>query len=134
MAAQTFPEFETIRYDERDDGVAIVTLNRPDVYNAFNSLMQRELHQVWRLLRRHDPVRCIVLTGAGDRAFCTGIDRMEQMGGASVPDGPRGSADAPDPSVVGSGETPFMFNVGPLETGDRRGQRDGLRRRVLHAR
>ncbi|MBA2326090.1 MAG: enoyl-CoA hydratase/isomerase family protein [Actinobacteria bacterium] len=70
--------------------------------NAFNSLMQRELHDLWRGLRRHDDVRCVVLTGAGDKAFCTGIDRMEQMGGA---------ADATtDPDIVGSGSTPFMFN------------------------
>jgi enoyl-CoA hydratase/carnithine racemase len=106
----TLPDFETIIYDEGDDGVAVVTLNRPDVHNAFNSLMQRELHALWRGLRRRDSVRCIVLTGAGDRAFCTGIDRMEQMGGASD--------DTTDPDVVGSGTTPFMFNdpgdnVGP---------------------
>jgi len=98
----TIPEFETITYDEADDGVATVTLNRPDVPNAFNSLMQRELHSLWRALRRHDPVRCVVLTGAGDKAFCTGIDRMEQMGGERT--------DSTDPDVVGSGATPFMFN------------------------
>src|SRR5215469_6646974 len=98
----TIPEFETINYEEGDDGVAVVTLNRPDVYNAFNSLMQRELHTLWRALRRHDDVRCIVLTGAGDKAFCTGIDRMEQMGGEGD--------DTTDPDVVGSGSTPFMFN------------------------
>jgi enoyl-CoA hydratase/carnithine racemase len=93
--------FETLLYKERD-GVAWVTLNRPDKMNAFNSLMQRELHDLWRGLRRHDDVRCVVLTGAGDKAFCTGIDRMEQMGG---------DADATtDPDVVGSGSTPFMFN------------------------
>ena len=95
------PEFETIAYAEAD-GVATVTLNRPDVHNAFNSLMQRELHTLWRALRRHDPVRCIVLTGAGEKAFCTGIDRMEQMGGET--------SDTTDPDVVGSGSTPFMFN------------------------
>jgi enoyl-CoA hydratase/carnithine racemase len=94
-------DFDTLLYEERD-GVAWVTLNRPDRLNAFNSLMQRELHGLWRGLRRHDDVRCIVLTGAGDKAFCTGIDRMEQMGDA---------ADATtDPDVVGSGSTPFMFN------------------------
>jgi enoyl-CoA hydratase/carnithine racemase len=98
----TIPAFETLSYDEGDDGVAVVTLNRPTVHNAFNSLMQRELHTLWRALRRHDPVRCIVLTGAGDKAFCTGIDRMEQMGG-------EGDATT-DPDVVGSGGTPFMFN------------------------
>jgi enoyl-CoA hydratase/carnithine racemase len=103
MRRLPIPEFETIRYDEHDDGVAWVTLHRPDVHNAFNSLMQRELRTLWRLLRRHDPVRCIVLTGAGDKAFCTGIDRMEQMGGAGD--------ESTDPDVVGSGGvTPFMFN------------------------
>jgi enoyl-CoA hydratase/carnithine racemase len=94
-------DFETLLYEERD-GVAWVTLNRPDRLNAFNSLMQRELHSLWRGLRRHDNVRCIVLTGAGDKAFCTGIDRMEQMGDADD--------DTTDPDVVGSGSTPFMFN------------------------
>ena len=94
-------DFETLLYEERD-GVAWVTLNRPDRLNAFNSLMQRELHALWRGLRRHDDVRCVVLTGAGEKAFCTGIDRMEQMGDEGD--------DTTDPDVVGSGSTPFMFN------------------------
>jgi enoyl-CoA hydratase/carnithine racemase len=94
-------DFETLAYEERN-GVAYVTLNRPDRHNAFNSLMQRELKALWRALRRHDDIRCVVLTGAGDKAFCTGIDRMEQMGG---------DTDAStDDDVVGSGSTPFMFN------------------------
>jgi enoyl-CoA hydratase/carnithine racemase len=64
--------------------------------------MQRELKALWRGLRRHDDVRCIVLTGAGEKAFCTGIDRMEQLGG---------DTDAStDDDIVGSGSTPFMFN------------------------
>jgi enoyl-CoA hydratase/carnithine racemase len=95
------PEYQTLLYEERD-GVAWVTMNRPDRMNAFNSLMQRELHDCWRSLRRNDDVRCIVLTGAGDRAFCTGIDRMEQMGGDTD--------ETTDPDVVGSGSTPFHFN------------------------
>ncbi|HEX6311988.1 MAG TPA: enoyl-CoA hydratase/isomerase family protein [Acidimicrobiia bacterium] len=94
-------DFETLDYEERD-GVAWVTLNRPDRLNAFNSLMQRELRGLWRDLRRHDDVRCIVLSGAGDKAFCTGIDRIEQMGDAADT--------STDPDVVGSGSTPFMFN------------------------
>ena len=53
-------------------------------------------------MRRHDDVRCVVLTGAGEKAFCTGIDRMEQMGGDTD--------ETTDDDVVGSGETPFMFN------------------------
>ncbi len=94
-------DFETLGYEERN-GVAYVTLNRPERHNAFNSLMQRELKALWRGLRRHDDVRCVVLTGAGEKAFCTGIDRMEQMGGDTD--------DSTDDDIVGSGSTPFMFN------------------------
>jgi enoyl-CoA hydratase/carnithine racemase len=73
------PDYEAILYEEID-GVAWVTLNRPEVYNAFNFQMQRELKDVWRSLRSNDDVRCVVLTGAGDKAFCVGIDRNEAMG------------------------------------------------------
>src|SRR5438105_920181 len=72
-------DFETILYDVAD-GIASVTLNRPEVHNAFNQQMQAELRTIWRGLRRDDDVRVIVLTGAGDRAFCAGIDRTETMG------------------------------------------------------
>jgi enoyl-CoA hydratase/carnithine racemase len=70
--------FETILYEERD-GVAIVTLNRPEVLNAFNRQMQAELRELWRSLCTNDDVRAIVLTGAGDKAFCSGIDRKESI-------------------------------------------------------
>jgi enoyl-CoA hydratase/carnithine racemase len=69
-------EFETLLYEE-EDGVAWVTLNRPDVHNAFNRAMREELSGLWRSLRGNDDVRCVVLTGAGEKAFCTGIDRTE---------------------------------------------------------
>jgi enoyl-CoA hydratase/carnithine racemase len=68
--------FETLLYNE-DEGVATVTLNRPDVYNAFNAKMCDELSGLWRSLQTNDDVRCIVLTAAGEKAFCTGIDRSE---------------------------------------------------------
>src|SRR5258708_14003842 len=93
------PKFQTLGYDEQD-GIAWVTLNRPEVHNAFNVQMQRDLYDLWRGLRRNDDVRVAVLTGAGDKAFCTGIDRTETMG-----------ADSDDrEKVVGSGTTPFMFD------------------------
>jgi enoyl-CoA hydratase/carnithine racemase len=60
---------------EVSEGVAQVTLNRPEVHNAFNEQMQDELRAVWRWSREDDQVRALVLTGAGDKAFCTGIDR-----------------------------------------------------------
>jgi len=71
-------EFETLRY-EAADGVARVTLDRPEVHNAFNTQMQTELQHVWRTVRGDPEVRCVVLTGAGDASFCTGIDRAEAM-------------------------------------------------------
>ena len=57
------------------DGVATVTLNRPDVHNAFDTTMTEELARVWKALRTDREVRAVVLTGAGDKAFCTGLDR-----------------------------------------------------------
>ena len=57
------------------DGVGTVTLNRPEVHNAFDDQMQAELAGLWQDLRTNDDVRSVVLTGSGDRAFCVGIDR-----------------------------------------------------------
>jgi enoyl-CoA hydratase/carnithine racemase len=68
------PEFETLSY-EHSGGVAVVTLNRPERHNAFNAAMRSELSGLWRRLREDDDVRAIVLTGSGEKAFCTGIDR-----------------------------------------------------------
>jgi enoyl-CoA hydratase/carnithine racemase len=62
---------------EMDGYVAWVTLNRPDAYNAFSPTMQRELRATWEAFRRDDEVRAIVLTAAGEKAFCVGIDRNE---------------------------------------------------------
>ena len=69
-------DYETISYEERDH-VAWVTLNRPEAHNAFTALMQEECQDLWRSLRTDDEVRVVVLTGAGERAFCVGIDRDE---------------------------------------------------------
>ena len=68
------PDLETLQCTVAD-GVAWVTLDRPERYNAFNPTMRAELRQVWAALKADRDVRCIVLTGAGDKAFCTGIDR-----------------------------------------------------------
>ncbi|MGW2830597.1 enoyl-CoA hydratase/isomerase family protein [Streptomyces sp. NPDC001286] len=60
---------------DKDTGVAVVTLDRPDRLNAIDLTMRDELRRVWRELRFDDSVRAVVLTGAGERAFCTGLDR-----------------------------------------------------------
>ena len=67
-------DLTTIAYDVHEH-VARVMLNRPEVHNAFNERMQEELASLWRQIRFDDDVRVVILTGAGDRAFCTGIDR-----------------------------------------------------------
>ena len=59
------------------DGIGTIRLNRPDSRNAFTFAMIREWERLLREARRDDEVRVIVLTGAGDRAFCSGVDLSE---------------------------------------------------------
>lgn len=54
--------------------VALVTLDRPERANALDPAMLRELAAAWREIAGDDAVRCAVLTGAGDRVFCAGMD------------------------------------------------------------
>ncbi len=59
----------------REEGhVARITINRPDVLNALDAEAESELQRIWEDLERRDDVWVAVLTGAGDRAFCTGAD------------------------------------------------------------
>lgn len=67
-------DYQTLLLDI-SDGVATLTLNRPDRCSAFDATMLEELPQAWARLRDDGEVRAVVLTGAGDAAFCTGIDR-----------------------------------------------------------
>ena len=70
--------FETIRVDISDH-VCRVTLDRPEVLNAFNDRMRQEIRSTWRALRRMDEVRVVVVTGTGERAFCVGVDRSDAL-------------------------------------------------------
>ncbi|RMZ82421.1 hypothetical protein DV737_g2131, partial [Chaetothyriales sp. CBS 132003] len=54
--------------------VILITLNRPEKYNAFTRLMQREMCQVYELIEVDPRVKCVVVTGAGSKAFCAGAD------------------------------------------------------------
>jgi enoyl-CoA hydratase len=62
---------------ERDENVGIVTLNRPNALNALNIQLVGELTNALEELDRDDAIRCIVITGAGDRAFAAGADIKE---------------------------------------------------------
>ena len=65
----------TVLY-EVNDGIATLTLNRPQVYNAFNEQLHKELIQALIYAERDPAVRCIIITGAG-KGFCSGQDIKE---------------------------------------------------------
>ncbi len=69
--------FKLIKYEKRNLR-AYVTFNRPEVYNAVNGEMLIELNKAFLDASCDDDVRVVILTGAGDRAFCTGADVKEQ--------------------------------------------------------
>ncbi|MBV8121190.1 MAG: enoyl-CoA hydratase/isomerase family protein [Alphaproteobacteria bacterium] len=74
-------EFETIRAPDRGDGLVLLTLNRPQVANALNTQMGRDLLAFFDAINAAPAqTRCIVLTGAGERAFCAGGDLKERNG------------------------------------------------------
>lgn len=82
---------------DEETGVAVVTIDRPHRLNAIDLPTAAELTAVWQGFRFDDSVRAVVITGAGERAFCTGIDR---------------SAEIPQPSSPYSVDDPLL-SIGP---------------------
>jgi len=74
-------EYTTLRCETPAPGIALLTLNRPDAANALNTQMGRDLMDYFEALAL-DPqdIRCIVMTGAGEKAFCAGGDLKERNG------------------------------------------------------
>lgn len=71
-------QFSTVLY-QRTENVAWITLNRPDRMNSIGGTMKADLRAAFfELAEADDEVRCIVITGAGDRAFCAGADIKER--------------------------------------------------------
>ncbi|MFF9914321.1 enoyl-CoA hydratase/isomerase family protein [Streptomyces sp. NPDC013457] len=70
---------------DKETGVAVVTLDRAEKHNAITLDMARRLADTWREFRYEDEVRAVVVTGAGTRAFCTGIDRSAEVPQPSSP-------------------------------------------------
>lgn len=68
--------YDTLLVDDRD-AVRIITLNRPEVFNAFNETLKAELADALKAADRDTAVRCLVITGAG-RAFCAGQDLKDR--------------------------------------------------------
>lgn len=82
--------FEDIRYERTDDGVARITINRPEVRNAFRPQTVTEMLRAFDLAHEDPGVGVIVLRGEGDLAFCSGGDQKVRdhagyVGGDGVP-------------------------------------------------
>ena len=76
-----FPAYETIATEMVGAHVLKVTLNRPQVGNAINTQSGHDLLDLWnRLTADAGDIRCIVLTGAGEKIFCAGGDLKERNG------------------------------------------------------
>lgn len=80
-------EFKTIEL-AIEDGVATITLNRPEVLNAINWDLVRELEEAVNQVRKDDTVRVVVITGAGEKAFAAGADihELKEMNAVEVLD------------------------------------------------
>jgi len=71
-----YPEYDTIIF-EKIEQIGVVTFNRPEVHNAFNTSVIRQVVDCFNRIEDDDEVRVIVLRGAGGRAFCAGADLDE---------------------------------------------------------
>jgi enoyl-CoA hydratase/carnithine racemase len=81
-------EPSTFRYEEAPDGVATITLNRPDRLNALTFEVYAELRDLFAALAHHDPVKAVIITGEG-RGFCSGGDVEAIIGELLKQDMPR---------------------------------------------
>ena len=70
---------EAVLFDARDDGIAVITLNRPEARNALGKDIRKGLFAAWDRFERDPALRVAILTGSGDKAFCAGGDLKEMM-------------------------------------------------------
>lgn len=68
---------DAVLFEARDDGIAIITLNRPEARNALGKDIRAGLFAAWERFERDPAARIAILTGAGDKAFCAGGDLKE---------------------------------------------------------
>ncbi len=85
---------------ERRDNIAILTLNRPEKYNALTPGLLVELHQALSELPRDGELRCLIIRGAGDKAFCSGYD-LGQLPTSMTPEMERLLEENPNPLGLG---------------------------------
>ena len=68
---------DAVLFDSRDDGIAVITLNRPEARNALGKDIREGLFAAWNRFERDPALRVAILTGSGDKAFCAGGDLKE---------------------------------------------------------
>ena len=74
-------QYETLKLENKSENILVVTLNRPEVLNAINTQMGHDQLDLWsRVTAEPGNLRAVVLTGAGERAFCAGGDLKERDG------------------------------------------------------
>src|SRR5215471_6603673 len=77
---------DAVLFEGRDDGIAVITLNRPEARNALVREIREGLFAAWERFEHDAALRVAILTGAGDKAFCAGGDLKEMVEtGMSVP-------------------------------------------------
>lgn len=87
MNWETIKEYTDILF-QKMDGIAKITINRPRVYNAFRPQTNKEMLDAFKICRESSNIRVIILTGAGDKAFCSGGDQnVKGVGGYIDEDG-----------------------------------------------
>jgi len=70
---------DAVLFDAREDGIAIITINRPEQRNALNKEVREGLTAAWARFEADPALRIAILTGAGEKAFCAGGDLKEMV-------------------------------------------------------
>ena len=100
---------DAVLFDARDDGIALITLNRPETRNALTLDVRQGLFAAWDRFERDPRLRVAILTGAGDKAFCAGGDLKEMVEtGMQVP--PRDMLPVPGDTIEVSKPTIAAVN------------------------
>jgi enoyl-CoA hydratase len=89
---------DAVLFEARDDGIAVITLNRPETRNALSRDIREGLFTAWDRFERDQALRVAILTGAGDKAFCAGGD-LKEMTELHLTVPPRGMFPVPGDTI-----------------------------------
>lgn len=72
---ETIKSYQDIKFEKNDEGIAKITINRPHVHNAFRPETVMEMEEAFKICRNDSSIGVVILTGEGDKAFCSGGDQ-----------------------------------------------------------